>query len=666
VFLALTSRSRFAALLCVFAAASSTAEPPPRYPVRDFFANPAVASPRLSDDGQTIAAIRNRGDVQVVFSMAGDGSITPLAKLDDPDNLMNWIEWANSDRLLISAHARLRLVSRGGLRLRMTRLYGVDRDGQNFVWLGERWPGVGPENVRVPYEDQVIAWTPADRDGVLLQYWVPGEDSPKVVRVNVNTGKTEVTQARSQDITDWRADAAGNVRAGEATTKAAVYQLWARASSDPNAILEKVIERPAVEGQPTFAGFHADPTKLYVYDSHEGRRAIFEFDIATKQRGALVFAHPEVDVDGLAYEASASGRVVGARYTVDRPAIHYFDAAAEAEFRALGRAFENQLGGAVSHQVVSVSANGAQQILEVSSETQPPVYYFFDREKRELNRVLETRAALKREHLAPTRRASYPARDGLAIPSYLTLPLESTGKQLPVVVLVHGGPWARDTIGWDPEVQVLANRGFAVFQMNFRGSEGFGEKHLVAGYREWGQKIQDDITDGVKWLIAEGVADPDRVGIMGGSFGGYATLIGLVKTPELFRAGAAYAPVTDIELLLRDDKTVDWEYDWHETLVGGESGDKSRLRESSPLRRVAEIRAPVLLGHGADDQRVHVRQSQRMAEALKRAGKLFEYLEFPDEIHGFALESNRIRWYEALVAFFETNLAKREKQEPAR
>jgi dipeptidyl aminopeptidase/acylaminoacyl peptidase len=241
----------------------------------------------------------------------------------------------------------------------------------------------------------------------------------------------------------------------------------------------------------------------------------------------------------------------------------------------------------------------------------------------------------------------------------MTLPQGVEPKRLPAIALVHGGPWSRDLIQWDPEVQLLANRGFAVLQINFRGSTGFGTEHLEAGYREWGQKIQDDITDGVRWAIEQGFIDPDRIGIMGASFGGYASLVGLVKTPELFRAGAAYAAVTDIELMISDDKWYDWGVDWHEKLVGGGRGDKTRLGESSPLRRATEIRAPVLLGHGVDDQRVHVRQSRRMAEALSDAGKQVEYLEFPNEVHGFLLEANRIRWYERVVTFFEEHLAPR-------
>lgn len=175
-------------------------------------------------------------------------------------------------------------------------------------------------------------------------------------------------------------------------------------------------------------------------------------------------------------------------------------------------------------------------------------------------------------------------------------------KNLPVVVIVHGGPWSRDFIEWDPEVQVLANRGFAVLQVNFRGSTGFGKELLEAGYREWGQKVQDDISD---------------------------------------------------------DKWYDWGYEWHQTMVGGERGDQERLRQASPLRNVANVTAPILLGHGEDDQRVHVRQSRRMAEALRKAGKEVQYLEFPNEIHDFLLEANRVQWYEALVAFFEKNLTPR-------
>jgi dipeptidyl aminopeptidase/acylaminoacyl peptidase len=398
-----------------------------------------------------------------------------------------------------------------------------------------------------------------------------------------------------------------------------------------------------------------------VYADHEGRRAVFEFDIAARKLGDLVFSHPVVDVDGLEFDVGARAHVIGVRYTVDRPMIHFFDPLLGRDYRELDRIFDKEFGAPVYHDTISESADGNRQIIYVTSEIQPPIYYLFDRTNRTIGRILEERPELKPANLAPTRRFTYEARDGLKIPAYVTLPRGVEPRNLPAVILIHGGPHARDSIEWDREVQLLANRGFAVLQVNFRGSTGFGVDFLRAGYREWGQKIQDDISDGVKWLIARGIADADRIGIMGTSFGGYATLAGLFKTPQLYRAGVAYAPVTDIETTLKDDKWYDWDYDSQETRVGGEHGDLERLRANSPLRHVEEIRAPVLLGHGENDQRVNVRQSRRMADALKGAGKDYQYLEFPNEVHGFLLESNRVKWYEAVSAFFEKNLAPREK-----
>jgi len=352
--------------------------------------------------------------------------------------------------------------------------------------------------------------------------------------------------------------------------------------------------------------------------------------------------------------------VIGVRYTTDSPQVHFIDARAGREHASLQYALEHQFGQTVQIEPVSQSQSGNRQILEISSDTQPPTYFLYDRALKNLSPLIEGRAGIAREQLSPTKHVGYAARDGLAIPAYLTLPLGREPKRLPLIALVHGGPFARDMIQWDPEVQLFTSRGFAVLQVNFRGSSGFGARYRQSGYREWGQKMQDDITDGIKWLVAEGIADPDRVGIYGGSFGGYAALVGLTKTPELYRAGAAYAAVTDIELMLSDDQWYDWGSNWHEIMIGGEGGDTERLRASSPLRHVANVRVPVMLGHGSDDERVHVRQSELMAKALKDAGKDVTFLEFPNEIHGFHLEANRIRWYESLIAFFEKNLAPRQ------
>ncbi len=633
-------------------------QPPAALSVQSLFSNPTFSSPTLSDDGQTLAVIHSRGDVQVIATrpIAG-GALTPVARVPDPDTRLNWLEWANSTRLLMSAHARN--PDGVGMRSRVTRLFGVDANGENFGWLGKRWPYYGQMRIQAFYQDDVVHWTPDDPDYLLIQVASPYQGEwPRVMKMNVNTGHLRSAYPPKVGVREWFADKNGVVRAGVAYKEDKFYELWTRI--EPEGTFELTIRHDAFVHDEEFLGFHAeDASKIYVHRALDGRTAVYEYDLRAKRLGALVFSHPEVDADDLLRSPAGDWRVIGVRYATDSPQIHFLDAAAERERASLQAALSKEFGQSVQIYPQSRSRDGNRQILHVSSDTQPPTYFVFDRALKQLFPLIDERPDIRREQLSATKRVTYQARDELAIPAYLTLPRGREPTQLPLLVLVHGGPWSRDLIEWDREVQLFASRGFAVLQINFRGSTGFGVKHLEAGYRQWGQKIQDDITDGVKWAIAEGIADADRVGIYGGSFGGYATLAGLTKTPGLYRAGAAYASVTDIELLLSDDQWYSWGVDWHETMVGGERGDKERLRANSPLRNVARVRVPVLLGHGVDDQRVHVRQSQRMAKALRDAGKDVQYLEFPDEIHGFVLEANRIRWYAALIAFFEKNLAPR-------
>jgi dipeptidyl aminopeptidase/acylaminoacyl peptidase len=653
-------RARLAVVASFGLASSGAAEAPEPPSVRALFENPTFASPVLSDDGETVALIHSKGDLQFIVTRPLEGEnpkMTAVARLEDPDVRLNWIEWASSTRLLMSANKRN--PNGIGMRSRVTRLFGVDANGENFDWLGKRWPYLGQAAIQPFYQDQIVHWTPEDPGSLLIQVDSPYRGEwPRVSRMNVHSGALRPVQGPKVGVREWQADKDGNVRAGVAYQNDKFYELWTRIH--PKDDLALTIRHEAISDEEEFVGFHADdPAKIYVTRGLDGRKAVYEFDLREKKLGALVFAHPEVDVDGLLRSPAGDWRVIGVAFTTDSPQVHYLDPQAEREARSLHAALSKQFGGAVQIQPQSRTLDGNRLILRVSSDTQPPTYFVYNRSMKRLFPLIDQRPAIKREQLSETKRVTYQARDGLTVPAYLTLPSGRGARNLPLIALVHGGPWARDWIRWDPEVQLFASRGFAVLQMNFRGSSGLGKKHLEAGYREWGQKIQDDITDGVKWAIAQGIADPDRVGITGGSYGGYATLVGLTKTPELYRAGAAYASVTDIEFLISDDKWYEWGYEWHETMVGGEPGDRDRLRAASPLRNAANVHVPVLLGHGVDDQRVHVHQSQRMAKALRDAGKDVEYLEFPSEIHGFLLESNRIRWYEALIAFFEKNLAPR-------
>jgi dipeptidyl aminopeptidase/acylaminoacyl peptidase len=308
---------------------------------------------------------------------------------------------------------------------------------------------------------------------------------------------------------------------------------------------------------------------------------------------------------------------------------------------------------------VSASEDGRFVLFRVRSDVQASSYYAYDREQKALSHLVDQHPELPAERMSPMQSIAYTARDGLRISGYLTLPNGRGGKNLPAIVLPHGGPFARDVRDWNAEVQFLASRGFAVLQPNFRGSSGFGRAFERSGYRQWGLAMQDDISDGVKWLVEQGIADPDRIGIYGASYGGYAALVGGTKTASLYRAAAAYAPVVDLELMIDDEASYRGYVPYAETQIGGELGDKERLRANSPLRLAEQAGVPILLGHGDEDDVVDVHHSRKMAAALRKAGKPFEYLEFPHEIHGFLLESNRIRWYEALAAFFEKHLAQR-------
>jgi dipeptidyl aminopeptidase/acylaminoacyl peptidase len=253
----------------------------------------------------------------------------------------------------------------------------------------------------------------------------------------------------------------------------------------------------------------------------------------------------------------------------------------------------------------------------------------------------------------------YRARDGLTIRGYWTRPVDAPDGPLPTIVLPHGGPWARDLWGWDAEAQFLASRGFAVFQPNFRGSTGYGHAFTEAGYGEWGLAMQDDITDGVRWLIDRGMADPERIGIFGMSYGGYAALQGLVSTPELYKAGASLSGVSDVRMFMADVSKNLRHVEVMVQLVGDRRADKDKLSAASPAHNAGRIRVPVMLGHGTRDWNVSVDHSKKMARALEKHGTPVELYIYEDEPHDFLDDRNRAHFFEHLADFFERHLAVR-------
>jgi dipeptidyl aminopeptidase/acylaminoacyl peptidase len=290
----------------------------------------------------------------------------------------------------------------------------------------------------------------------------------------------------------------------------------------------------------------------------------------------------------------------------------------------------------------------------------PARYFAWHRGERTLTLLGQERPRVQPAQMAPMNFVRYPARDGLSIPAYLTLPPGGPRKNLPLVVLVHGGPWLRGAVwGWDPQVQFLASRGHAVLQPEFRGSTGFGSRHFRASFKQWGLAMQDDLTDGARWAIAQGVADPKRVAIMGASYGGYATLMGLVKEPELFRCGVCWVGVSDIDLMYAahwSDFPGVWKDHGMPQLIGDRLKDAEQLRATSPLQQAARIRNPLLIGHGRLDKRVPIEHGRRMFDAVKGHNPAAEYVEYAEEGHGWYDPATNMAWWKRVEGFLARHL----------
>jgi acetyl esterase/lipase len=614
-------------------------------PAAAFFRAPALSHLTLSPDGRHIAGITTLDGVQLLVARpTRGGEIRYLAKLDEPGQGIAMVGWPGDDRILVSVEMRSQTAR--GVRARQTRLLSVPLDGSNPGYLGENWP----HQEYSQYQDQIIDWLQDDPEHVLINWWEPGENGTGVRRVHVASGNRTPVVSSIPFMRTWATDHRGHVRAGWGSPRNGTgYFLYARIGPDDD--FEKVVDfDPFEEPGFYFAGFSEDPAKIYVISSAEtGRDAVYTFDLATKQRGALVFDHPLVDVGPLHFSAQ-DGRLLSIEYTTDRPRLHFVDAKAKLEQSALDRQFPG-----TTNRIVSRDRDDTVAIVSVSGATTPPSYYLYDRRRKTLELLIEAYPELRSAQLSPMKPISFRARDDLEIPGYLTLPRSAPPGPGPAIVYVHGGPTARDVWGYDPTVQFLASRGFAVLQPNYRGSSGYGARHQELGYRQWGLTMQDDLTDAARWLIAQGIADPRRIGIYGGSYGGYAALMALVREPELFTAGASFAGVTDLVTMVNDDKWYLFD-DWNRPTVGSSWSDRSQLRETSPAQLADKIRSPVLIAHGTDDPTVHVKHAEMMADALEDLGKPVETHLYDREVHGFLDERNQIDFYARLGDFFARHL----------
>ena len=469
--------------------------------------------------------------------------------------------------------------------------------------------------------------------------------------LHLSTGEKTLIRKNTEQIASWDFDNAGNLRLAERTNQAGDTEIL---RVDPDGF-KKIYSCTVLEGCGV-SGFDAENKQVYI-QTNKGSLDLSQLELMDPATGATtkVESDPEGRVDLGGVESSdIDQHIFFTAYQDDRQRLYFKDKAFEKEYHWL----QTRLPG----KEISFGARSKDEniwIVNASSDTEPGETYLWNRKATTLELQYRIREELPRTSLSERKPYHYKSSDGLDIPAYLTLPKGLPAKNLPLIVFPHGGPWGRDNFGYDTFAQYLSNRGYAVLQPNFRASTGYGKKFLNAGNGEWGRKMQDDITWGVKALIADGIADPKRIGISGGSYGGYATLAGVAFTPDLYAAAVAIVAPSNLITLL-DAIPPYWEAgrkQMYTRMADPTTPDgKALLIAESPLTSAKAIVTPLMVVQGKNDPRVNIRESNQIVAAVRDNGKPVEYLVAPDEGHGFARPINNLAMVTAMEQFFSKYL----------
>ena len=470
-------------------------------------------------------------------------------------------------------------------------------------------------------------------------------------QVRISTGERTLLRRNTEKLTGFVFDRAGVLKLATRTTDTGDTEILRVTDTG----FEPVYSCSVFESCGVLQ-FHPDNRRVYLV-TNRGERDLAQlvlFDPVTRAE-EVVEADPEKQVDfGGAVFSERTGALLATVYVGDRPRVYFRDKGLEADYTLL----RQKLPG-MDIAFAGSTADERRWMISASSDTEPGERYVFDRDSKTLTKQYEVFEKLPREHLATMKPIRYQSSDGLEIPAYLTLPKGSSGRNLPLLVVPHGGPWARDVFGYNAMAQFFANRGYAVLLPNFRSSTGFGKKFLNAGNNEWGQKMQDDLTSGVRHLVAQGIADPKRVGILGGSYGGYAALAGAAFTPDVYAAAVSIVGPSNL-LTLLDSLPPYWEAGrkMFYTRMGDPNTPegKAQLQRQSPLFAAAKIRTPLLVIQGANDPRVKKAESDQIVVALRDRGFPVEYIVAPDEGHGFNRPVNNMAMYAAIEKFLARHL----------
>ncbi len=602
-------------------------------PVASFFDNPEVAGAQISPDGEWLSYLKAyQGKLNVFARRVGTDEEIQLTA--DTERPVTGYFWAIDGRRILYVQ------DRGGDE--NFHVHAVPVDGTSTPEARDLTPYEGVRAVifAVPEEtpDRILVGLNRRNPQAFDAYWI-----------DLDSGDLRLVAENPGRILGYLLDHDQKVRAAAGQNAGGGSDIWVR--DDEGSEWRLLASYPADEAVSPIA-FHKDNRRLYLSSNHgdvdRSRLVLMDVESGDVEE---VESDPENEVDfGSAVFSSVTDELVATVYVGDTTRIYFRDEDWKRDFERIRELHPGFPG------INGSTRDERRFIVAFNDPIDPGATYLYDRDTGDAEFLFRPRPWLEGKGLAEMHPISYEARDGFTIHGYLTTPRGVEPRDLPLVLVVHGGPWARDTWGYQPEVQLLANRGYAVLQINYRGSTGYGKRFLNAAVKEWAGAMHDDLVDGVRWAVDRGVADPDRVGIYGGSYGGYATLVGLTFTPEVFACGLDYVGPSSLVTLLESFPAY-----WRPFLEGTfyrHVGDPSKIDDiedmqaRSPLNFVDRIEDPIMIVQGANDPRVTKRESDQMAVALRDRGIPVRYLLAENEGHGFQNADNRMALYRSMEVFF--------------
>lgn len=622
-------RLSFLGLAAALLGGALQAQLPPPIPRAVLFGNPERSAPQLSPDGKKMAYLApDKGVLNVWVKTLGQ-SDDKVVTSDKKRGIRSYFWQQDGEHVL----------------------YVQDQDGDENWHFYQTGLKTGMTRDLTPFKGitaQIVAVDEKFPDTLLVGLNNRDPRLHDVYRLNLKNGALDLDTQNPGDVLGWEADHTLTIRGAQVMKPDGSTEI--RVRDDAKAPWRTFLTWSADETNGGVASFTPDNKALWVMSSVGANATrLVQADLATGKQ-TVVSEDPTYDLSGLMVHPTKN-TLEAVNYTKARREWVVLDKGVQADFDAIRKVRDGDFG------IVSRDLADRTWLVAYTMDDGPVYWYAYDRASRKAELLFSNQPKLEGAKLAKMQPVSFKAKDGMTIHGYLTLPVGLPSRNLPLIVNVHGGPWARDTWGYRPEVQWMTNRGYAVLQVNFRGSTGYGKAYLNAGDKEWGRKMHQDLLDGRDWVVAQGIADPKKVAIYGGSYGGYATLAGLAFTPTEFTCGVDIVGPSNLGTLLASIPPY-----WApmKAMFTKRMGDtEAILKERSPLYKANDIVRPLLIAQGANDPRVKQAESDQIVAAMRKNGQTVDYLLFPDEGHGFARPENRMKFYAAAEGFLAQHLGGR-------